>query len=271
MADSRVGRASAGLRKIRVAKLPGSTPEDDWVAVEEPLEIRLHGESFVVTMRTPGNDRELAAGFLFTEGIVRHCDEIEAITPCQDPLAYDPDNLIDVQLSPAARARHAELDDARRVATATAACGLCGKARIEAVYQRLPTLEPLSCDEELLQSLPDRMSEAQELFHHSGGLHAAALFEPNGELIALREDVGRHNAVDKLVGRALLADELPWHGRIVVTSGRAGFEVVQKSMMAAAPVLVAVGAASSLSVEVARRGGLGLYSFVRRGRGNRHL
>ena len=155
---------------------------------------------------------------------------------------------------------------------AAAACGLCGKARIEAIYQRLPQIaaEP-PVDPELLQALPARMEGHQSLFAATGGLHGAALFDRQGELLALTEDVGRHNAVDKLIGESFLKGELPWRDRILVVSARAGFEIVQKAMMAQVATMVAVGASSSLAVEAALRGGLDLYSFVRPGRSNRHV
>lgn len=259
---------SVGLRRVRVERGEGSAASNDWVAVEEPLEIRIGGDSFAVTMRTPGHDRELAAGFLFTEGVLRGADDLRRLEQRRDLADYDPDNVVDVELTADAASRTEALDAARRELTATAACGLCGKARIEAVFQRLPDIPPPSKGVPLglLRSLPERMREGQRIFEHTGGLHAAALFELDGGLLALREDVGRHNAVDKLVGRALLRGELPWHDRVLVTSARAGFEIVQKAMMAAVPIVVAVGAGSSLAVEAALRGGLDLYTFVREDR-----
>ena len=243
---------------------------EDWVAVEEPLEIRLDGEPLVVTLRTPGHDLELAAGFLFSEGILDGVGDLVALERCADPMAYDPDNLVEVRLSDAARERRRGREQARREFAAVAACGLCGKARIEDVFQRLPKIEPLDVSLEQLQALPAEMRRHQRLFETTGGLHAAALFDTDGELLLLREDIGRHNAVDKIVGHALLAGQLPLRQRILVVSARAGFEIVQKAMMAEVPVLAAVGAASSLSVRTARDGGLALYSFVAPGRGNRH-
>jgi FdhD protein len=265
---------SPGLRRVQVQR-DGDAQDTglDWVAVEEPLEIRIGGESFAVTMRTPGHDRELAAGFLFTEGVLRDASDLSILEQRRDPADYDPDNVVDVELTPGAASRTEVLDAARRELTATSACGLCGKARIEAVYQRLPQIPPTSraVSLELLRSLPERMKAGQRIFEQTGGLHGAALFDLDGELLALREDVGRHNAVDKLVGRSLLAGELPWHDRILVTSARAGFEIVQKAMMAAVPIVVAVGAGSSLAVEAALLGGLDLYTFVRADRSVRHV
>ncbi len=258
-----------GLARVRVDR--GGGVEDDWVAVEAPLEIHLDGEPLLVTMRTPGDDRELAAGFLFTEGIVSGRHQLAALEPCRDPLAYDPDNLIFVELEAGAQADYERVKTARRDFTAVAACGVCGKARIKDLFQRLPEIRPLDVPRELLETLPERMGRSQALFEATGGLHAAALFDTGGELLALYEDIGRHNAVDKLIGQFLLADGLPLSDRILVVSARAGFEIVQKAMTAAVPALVAVGAASSLAVEMAMEGGMALYSFVGRGRGNRHV
>ncbi|MEM9598943.1 MAG: formate dehydrogenase accessory sulfurtransferase FdhD [Acidobacteriota bacterium] len=263
----------AGLHPVQVERRPGAGPEDDWVVDEAPLEIRLDGESFAVTLRTPGSDRELAAGFLLSEGVLRDAADLESVEPCRDPLIHDPDNVVEVWIADAARDRNEELDRARRERLAVAACGLCGKARIEDIFQRCPTITPLSApvDIDLLRQLPDRMAPHQRLFEATGGLHAAALFDLEGTLLDIAEDVGRHNAVDKLIGASLLAGRLPWRDRILVVSARAGFEIVQKAMMARVPVLAAVGAASSLAVESAKRGGLELHSFVRPGRSNRHL
>ncbi|MEM6792503.1 MAG: formate dehydrogenase accessory sulfurtransferase FdhD [Acidobacteriota bacterium] len=259
-----------GLRRVRVERV-GQAPADDWVIEEAPLEMRLDGESLAVTLRTPGHDLELAAGYLFTEGIVRGREDFASLKRLEDPTAYDPDNVVDAALSPAARRRHRRIEGARRRRMSTSACGLCGKARLEEIYQSWPTLEPIEVEAELARSLPRTLERHQELFPLTGGVHAAALFDLEGGLLALREDVGRHNALDKLIGRALLRDELPWRRRIVAVSARAGFEIVQKTLMAAAPALVAVGAGSSLAIDAARRGGLVLFTFVRHDRSNRHL
>ncbi len=250
---------------------PAGRVEDDWVVAEVPLEIHLGGEPLMVSMRTPGHDRELAAGFLFTEGVIDGPHHLATLEAARDPMLYDPDNVILVELAAEVKADPARVARARRELTSVAACGLCGKARIEDVYQRLPEIRPLRCPRQLLEQLPERMRPGQALFAATGGLHAAALFDRRGTLLALYEDVGRHNAVDKLIGHFLLGGELPLAGRILAVSSRAGFEVVQKAMMAAVPVLVAVGAASSLAVEMARQGGMELYSFVGPGRGNRHV
>ncbi len=260
---------SPGLERVRVDR-PGGGVEDDWVVVEAPLEIRLDDEPLMVTMRTPGRDLELAAGFLFTEGIIAGGHQIESIEPCVDPLAYDPDNVVFVRLSAEAQRNREQVLKARREFTAVAACGLCGKARLEDLYQRLPEIRPMETSLDLLMQLPERMRRSQELFDKTGGIHAAALFDCDGELLALEEDVGRHNAVDKLIGRFLLEDALPLADRILIISARAGFEIVQKALMAQVPVLGSVGAASSLAVSLARER-LALYSFLGNGRGHRYV
>lgn len=264
-----VSTAAVGVERVRVERR--GRVEDDMVVREEPLEIRLDDEPLVVTLRTPGHDRELAAGFLFSEGVIDHRDDLVALEPCSDPLAYDPDNLIQVRLTPDAATRRQRRDTKRREFAAVAACGLCGKARLEDIYQRLPTLEPFDVPLEFLQRLPEHMRRGQDLFEATGGLHAAALFDADGTMLCLREDIGRHNAVDKVIGHYLLTGALPLRRRILVVSARAGFEIVQKAMMAEIPVLAAVGAASSLAVRTAKEGGLDLVSFLAPGRGNRHV
>ncbi len=251
-------------------QVPSGEKREDLLAVEEPLELRIGGEPLVVTLRTPGHDRELAAGFLFAEGIVHRREDFASLERSRDPLAYDPDNLVEVELTPEAAARRSAIEGARREYLAAAACGLCGKARLETIFQRLPEIAPLELDPQLVTRLPERMEAAQTLFPRTGGVHAAALFTAAGELLSIFEDLGRHTALDKLVGRSLLAGELPWSGKVVVTSARAGFELVQKAMLAGASALVAVGATSTLAVDTARRGGLALYAFTRPGRSNRY-
>jgi FdhD protein len=246
---------------------------DDAVVVEEPLEIRAvvaDGESTVpmtVMMRTPGHDVELAAGLLYTEGLVSRRDDIvdirEAVHPDR-PL----DNCVEVRLKDSV-----VLDPARtaRTLVSTAACGVCGKATIDAVFATgFPPLPPAvpRISRELLESLPERMAAAQPLFARTGGIHAAALFDAAGNLLAIREDVGRHNAVDKVIGVRFLEGTLPARETILVTSGRAGFEITQKALMAGIPVLAAVGAPSSLSLRLASRAGMTLVGFLRRGRCN---
>ena len=259
-----------GRRKCWVARRDGRI-EEDWVAVEEPLEIRVNGKPVAVTMRTPGQDRQLAAGFLFTEGLLQHRGQIETLQHYPDPARPGANEVIGLLLEEGVDVDPERMRQAQRDFLAAAGCGLCGKTSIEDVFQRWPTIEPLDWRRDLLGELPERMRAAQKLFADTGGLHAAALFNPEGELLTLFEDIGRHNAVDKVIGHALLEDWLPLRQHVLVVSSRAGFEIVQKALMAAIPTLVAVGAASSLAVQLAGQKGMELYSFTGRHRGNRHL
>jgi FdhD protein len=231
-------------------------PAQDLVAVEEPLQIRLGGRDIAITMRTPGHDRELAAGFLFTEGILRHASQISAI-------AADEKGAIDVRL---AEGVPIDFERLARNFYVTSSCGVCGKASIDALRAAgcptLPRDHPV-VDARILPELPRKLREAQAVFEHTGGLHAAGLFDISGKLLGLREDVGRHNAVDKLVGAALLEDRLPLSQRILMLSGRISFELVQKALMAGIPIVAAVGAPSSLAVETALRFGMTLVGFLR--------
>lgn len=248
----------------------------DELAVEEPLEIRLHVEhdgrlvrkTVSVTMRTPGDDENLAAGFLFTEGIVRDQDEVEEIRHCGRVAGGVPRNVIRVRLAPGTPVDLGRLE--RHVYT-TSSCGVCGKTSIDALRAvsrfTLPPGEPRVL-EALVHRLPNILREAQALFDRTGGLHASALFDATGRLCALREDVGRHNALDKIIGAELLAGRLPAHDRILLVSGRVSFELVQKAVMAGIPVLAAVGAPSSLAVSLAAECGMTLLGFVRHGRFN---
>ena len=240
-------RRSVGVRPIV------RDGESDLVAVEEPLELRVDGEPVAVTMRTPGNDEELAAGFLYGEGLVRAAPRV-GLT--KDLAA----NAIEVE-GPLAR----ELG-ARRFYT-TSSCGVCGKGALEEVAVHCDALPAgPSVARELLASLPERL--AQPGFAQTGGLHATGLFDATGELVCAREDVGRHNAMDKVIGWALLAGRLPLHERLLCVSGRLCFELVQKAAVAGAPILVGVGAPTSLAIELAEDRGLTLCGFARRGRMN---
>jgi FdhD protein len=224
--------------------------EKDLVAVEEPLEIRVDGEPLAVTMRTPGHDEELALGFLFTEGLIA---EPRGAGLTEDLAA----NTIEVE-GPLSR------DPSARNFYTTSSCGVCGKGALEevAVHSEPATPGP-EIDRELLASLPDRLR--QPTFERTGGLHATGLFRPDGLPLCVREDVGRHNAMDKVVGRALLDGAVPLHGRILCVSGRLSFELVQKAAVAGAPMLVGVGAPSSLAVSLAADRGMTLAGFARRG------
>ncbi len=247
-------------------------PEPDWgvdqVATEEPLALRVEGRPLAVTMRTPGHDEDLAAGFLYTEGLIDGADDLAAIAKVREPM--DPqDNTIDVRLASGISVDEGRFAKAQRAFYASSSCGLCGKATIESVLQGAPPLvSPRRAFPELLLALPEAMRRAQATFAATGGLHAAALFDFDGELEVLREDVGRHNAVDKVLGWRLLQDRTPVDDRVLMVSGRAGFELVQKAVMAQVPVLAAVGAPSSLAVELAVESGLQLVGFLRAGRFN---
>jgi FdhD protein len=232
-------------------RLPAGRSERDLVAVEEPLEIRIAGEPVAVTMRTPGHDEELALGFCVTEGLqpvsARVPDDLAANTVEVQAAGFDPDRL-------------------RRHFYTSSSCGVCGKGAIEAVEVSAPRVEsPLEARLEVVASLPDRLLQAQRAFAATGGLHATGLFDPEGELLCVREDVGRHNAMDKVVGWAFLEGLLPLASGILCVSGRLSFELVQKAAVAGCPMLVAVGAPTSLAVELAADRGVTLCGWVREG------
>jgi FdhD protein len=228
----------------------------DEVITEEPLQIRVDGVDLAVTMRTPGHDFELAAGFLVGEGIVRAKDEIDEVKYCVGPDAEQEYNVVTVSLRVPFDA------GAGRATAMTAACGLCGKRSIDEVHVSCPVLpatEPLPMA--LLVGLPDAMRAQQPLFDRTGGVHAAGLFTRDGDVVIVREDVGRHNAVDKIVGRSLLDGRLPLHDHVLVLSGRASFEMVQKAALAGVTTVVAVSAPSSLAVDAAQQLGVALVAF----------
>ena len=231
---------------------------EDCLAGEEPLEIRVNGRPLSVTMRTPGHDFELAAGFLLTEGIIEGRERIGSIRHGGRAGKPKP-NIVDVRLE------GFDAKPARRNFHAASGCGICGKARIGDVRRRgmrAPNPE-LRIDPGVLCELPDRLRSAQAIFGHTGGLHAAGLFDSRGELLTAREDIGRHNAVDKAIGWALLANRVPLSDAVLAVSGRGGFEIVQKCLAAGAPVLASVSAPSGLAVKLAREFGLTLIGFLR--------
>lgn len=235
----------------------------DSLAVEEPLEIRLDTRPLVVTMRTPGHDEELAAGWLLTEGLIHGAGELQAVR--RNPRNKD-GNSLDVFLAPDVQVDRARL--ARRGA-AVSSCGVCGRESIRDVRRRLkPVSSQLKISAALLALLPEKLRAAQPTFERTGGLHAAGIFTRDGELVVAREDIGRHNAVDKVIGFGLLNGLLPFGGHILVVSGRASFEIMQKSLAARVPVVAAVSAPSSLAVEFARASGQTLAGFLRAGRMN---
>jgi FdhD protein len=231
----------------------------DMLAREEPLEIRVRGRSVAVTMRTPGHDRELAAGFLLTEGLIQSCVDVIEIAPCLESAA--PKNTLNVFLSPSIQI---DFERMSRYAFASSSCGLCGKASIESVHQHFAPLESgLKLPAVMLTALPGRLSAAQQTFARTGGLHAAAVFDATGQLVVLREDVGRHNAVDKVLGYGLLENKLPFDAHILLVSGRASFEIMQKALAGRIPIVCAISAPSSLAVEFARQSGQTLVGFLR--------
>lgn len=245
-------------------RLPAGEAVGDLVAVEEPLEIRVEGESFAITMRTPGEDRELVAGFLFGEGCIEDVDDIAALGSCGE-------NAVELRFASGVTLDRERLHSAQRARYASSACGVCSRATIEHLLNDLPSLEPSPLlSEELLWRLPEIMERAQRSFASTGGIHAAALVTREGELEVLREDIGRHNAVDKVIGWRLLNDALPVTDRVLIISGRAGFEVVQKAIVAGVGAMVSIGAPSSLAVELARSAGLQLYGFLKSSGCNRY-
>ncbi len=234
----------------------------DYLVGEEPLQIRVGKFPLTVTMRTPGHDLELAAGFLFTEGLIRLREQIRSLEQSAGDGERDRGNVVQVELEGEAALN---LEQTQRNFFAASSCGICGKATIEQV--RVRGIEPpnpnLRLDPQVLCRLPESLREAQAIFGRTGGLHAAGLFDTRGEMAALREDVGRHNAVDKVVGWALLAGKLPLSENVLMVSGRGGFEIIQKACVAGIPVVASVSAPSSLAVQLARELRLTLVGFLR--------
>ena len=253
-ARRRVTRLRAGVVSERV----------DTLAAEEPMEIRVNGTPLTVTMRTPGDDFDLAVGFLVGEGVLREPEQVREIRYCAGATdeGLNTYNVVDLALGPEIHLP-ATLD---RNFYTTSSCGVCGKASLEAVRtQSFWTVaeDPLAIGPSVLATLPDKLRAAQRVFDSTGGLHAAGLFTPEGELITIREDVGRHNAVDKVVGDAYRQGQVPLRNTMLMVSGRASFELVQKAVMAGIPMLAAVSAPSSLAVELAEDAGLTLIGFLR--------
>ncbi|MEV0702116.1 formate dehydrogenase accessory sulfurtransferase FdhD [Saccharopolyspora sp. NPDC050389] len=259
-----MGRVTVRRPVLRIRDgVPSQRP--DTLAAEEPMEIRVGGRPLTVTMRTPGHDFDLAAGFLVSEGVVHSTEDVTAIRYCAGATADGGNtyNVVDVALAPGVAPPDASLE---RNFYTTSSCGLCGKASLEAV--RTTTTWPLGEDSlriepATLAALPDRLRAAQRVFDSTGGLHAAGLFTADGRLTCLREDVGRHNAVDKVIGDALRAGGLPLRESVLMVSGRASFELVQKAVMAGIPALAAVSAPSSLAADLAADSGLTLIGFLR--------
>jgi FdhD protein len=261
--DASLAQALQAKPITRVDGAGGHFPDEDWVAVEEPLELRVGGRSVAVVMRTPGHDRELAAGFLLTEGIVTRRYDVLDLVRCaavgDEPAAAG--NILDVLLAPGVTVDFARLT--RQVFTSSS-CGVCSKATIAAVRTRfVPVAEPLAPRRGVLAGLPAKMRAAQAAFAGSGGLHASAMFSREGELEVMREDVGRHNALDKVIGHAFFAERLPLMGRILLVSGRVSFELMQKALAAGIPCVAAISAPTTAAVEFARASGQTLVGFLR--------
>ena len=236
----------------------------DCAAAEEPLEVRLHGRSFAVIMRTPGADRELAAGFLFAERVLTSADELGTIEHCTDPGAEHPENIVNVTLVQGSLTRVDRMLAERRQVITNASCGLCGRLSIESLRTGGRPLDAAwSIGRAVVSSFPERLRAVQRTFNATGGLHAAGLFAADGRLEDLAEDVGRHNAVDKVIGRGLMRDAVPLTDRVLFVSGRTSFELVQKAFLAGIPVLVSVSAPSTLAIDLAVETGMTLVGFVR--------
>lgn len=231
---------------------------DDDVVIEEPLEIRVNGESFAVTMRTPGSDFDLAIGLLWSEGIVRSWDEIGTIAYCPDEEQPELKNIVNVVLVDATR----KIESTRHL-WSNSSCGLCGKATLDAIRQTCsPIVSAITVSGDLLASLPVRLRQAQANFERTGGIHAVGLFDDKGSLLVLREDIGRHNAVDKVLGTAL-ANGLSTSDAIMMVSGRLGFEIAQKAAVAGIPVVASISAASTLAIDLANEIGMTAVGFLR--------
>lgn len=261
-----MGRITARRRVTRIRRDAPPSTRADLLAVEEPLEIRVNGSSLTVTMRTPGNDVDLAIGFLVSEGVITRGDQIDTARYCAGATddGRNTYNVLDVTLAPDVPPPAPNL---ARSLTTTSACGVCGKDSIDSVTTRSAfdaARDPIVVDAEVLLDLPSRVRERQSVFDKTGGLHAAALIDGRtGEIAVLREDVGRHNAVDKVIGWATAGQRLPLRGHILQVSGRASFELVQKAAMAGIPILSAVSAPSSLAAELADDRGVTLVGFSR--------
>lgn len=259
---------STGMRRVVRERVDrgARTPGRDLVAVEEPMEIRVNLVPFAVIMRTPGADMDLAAGFLLAEDVVRGADEIGAIEVCEDVAGEGRDNTLNVTVVGEAVARLDARLGARRQVTMTTACGLCGRRTIASLRTRAAAVAGhWTVDADTLRALPEALRGAQAVFDATGGLHAAGLFDVGGTLQAAAEDVGRHNAVDKIVGRCLLEGRLPLDRTLLAVSGRISYELVQKALLAGIPLVAAVSAPSSLAIDLAEACGITLCGFVRGG------
>ena len=252
----------ANTRVMRWANGGLDNETEDWVAREEPLEIRVKGESIVVTMRTPGHDEELAIGFLLAEGVITNSSDVLEIAYCQQGEASLHKNILNVFLSPEVEIN---LDRLKRNVYASSSCGLCGKASIESlqnIFEPLNKIETVISVDKIL-TLAQKLRAKQSAFDKTGGLHAAGIFDRNGELLVLREDIGRHNAVDKILGHLFLKNRMPLEDCVLMVSGRASFEIIQKSLAGRVGIICAVSAPSSLAVDMAKESGQTLIGFLR--------
>ena len=251
---------------VNVLRVRGSehTRDADRAAAEEPLEVRLHGRPFAVIMRTPGADRELTAGFLLAEGILASAGDLGAIAHCTDADADHPENIVNVTLVDKSAEAIDQVLAGRRLVTANASCGMCGRLTIDSLRATAPPIEAAwTVSPLVLLGMPGLLREAQTVFAATGGLHAAGLFTRDGALEQLAEDVGRHNAVDKVIGRLVLREALPIVDRVLFVSGRTSFEIVQKAFVAGIAVVASVSAPSSLAIDLAADAGVTLIGFVR--------
>jgi FdhD protein len=262
-----------GVRDVVISRAGDARPVTDRVAVEEPMEVRVNGAPFAVIMRTPGADRDLAAGFLLAEDVIRSVDEVGTIEYCRDPDGSgggsppeESRNTINVTVLGDAVARLAARLGDRRQVVMTASCGLCGRRTIESLQARVSEVRgEWTVSAAVIKSLPATLRAAQAVFDSTGGLHAAGLFDRQGALQLSAEDVGRHNAVDKIAGRTLLSGGHPLDDRLLLVSGRTSFELVQKALLAGVPLIAAVSAPSSLAIDLATEAGITLCGFVRGG------
>jgi len=255
-------------RRVHVTRVSGDTATrtTDVAAAEEPLDIRLHGKSFAVIMRTQGDDKALAAGFLLSERVIRSYDDVGAIEHCKHPDQRKAHHVVDVYLVADAATRVPMVLEQRRQVIANSSCGVCGRSTIDELLGAVAPLRVDPCDIpvplDVIRALPDRLRARQSAFDETGGLHAAAICSADGEIIAIAEDVGRHNAVDKVVGRLLMAGS---SGRILIVSGRVAFEIVQKAWIAGVPIVAAISAPTSLAIDLADAAGITLVGFLRPG------
>ncbi len=254
------------IQSVEVTHYPETTKTTDVVVVEEPLEIRVNDTAVAVVMRTPGKEKALVAGFLLTEGIIDDSDDIQAIAPCQDPARPNADNIMLVRLAAGSSLAEERIARAQRHLYTSSSCGVCGKATIDnLMVTTKPHAAFLAIPISLINAARKVTKSEQTIFQQTGGLHGASIFEmTNPDVpIVVAEDIGRHNAVDKVIGHFVLNDKLPLHNHLLWVSGRAGFEIVQKAMVAGISAMVCVGAPSSLAVELAEQGRLTLIGFAR--------